>query len=70
MCDTVVVGVVVFANNTRDITTSVSLEDRLDNRDDFYRQKSSFKGRHRQFSEKCGTLFQINVRFTWYIFQG
>ena len=61
---------VVFANNTRDITTSVSLEDRLDNRGDFYPQKSSFKGRHRQFSEKYGTLFQINVRFNWYIFQG
>ena len=52
------------------ITTSVSLEDRLDNRGGFYRQKSSFKGRHRQFSEQCGTLFHINVRFTWYIFQG
>ena len=65
-----VVGVVVFVNNARDITTSVSLEDRLDNRGDFYRQKSFFKGRHRQFSEQCGTLFQINVRFTWYIFQG
>ena len=60
----------VFANNARDITTSVSLEDRMDNRGDFYRQKSSFKGQHRQFSEKCGTLFQTNVRFTWYIFQG
>ena len=65
----------VFANNARDITTSVSLEDRLDNRGDFYRgdfyrQRSSFKGRHRHFSEKCGTLFQINVRFMWYIFQG
>ena len=33
-----VVGVVVFANNARDITTSVSLEDRLDNGGDFYRQ--------------------------------
>ena len=65
-----VVGVVVFANNARDITTSVSLEDRLDNRGDFYRQKSSFSEQHRQFSEKCGTLFQINVRFTLYIFQG
>ena len=65
-----VVGVVVFANNARDITTSVSLEDRLDNHGDFYRQQSSFKGRHRQFSEQCGSLFQINVRFTWYIFQG
>ena len=65
-----VVGMVVFANNARDITTSVSLEDRLDNRGNFYRQKSSFKGRQRQFSEKCGNLFQINVRFTWYIFQG
>ena len=65
-----VMGVVVFVNNARDITTSVSLEDRLDNRGDFYGQKSSFKGRHRQFSEKCGTLFQINVRFTWYIFRG
>ena len=61
---------VVFVNNARDITTSDSLEDRLDNRGDFYRQKSSFKGRHRQFSEECETLFQINVRFTWYIFQG
>ena len=61
---------VVFVNNARDITTSVSLEDRLDNRGDFYRQKSSFKGRHRQFSEQCGTSFQINVRFTSYIFQG
>ena len=30
-----VVGVVVFANNARDITTSVSLEDRLDNSGDF-----------------------------------
>ena len=65
-----VMGVVVFVNNARDITTSVSLEDRLDNRGDFYREKSSFKGRHLQFSEQCGTLFQINVRFTWYIFQG
>ena len=65
-----VVGVVVFVNNARDITTSVSLDDMLDNRGDFYRQKSSFKGRHRQFNEQCGTLFQINVRFTWYIFQG
>ena len=65
-----VVGAVVFANSARDITTSVSLEDSLDNRGDFYRQKSSFKGRHRQFSEKCGTLFQINVCFTLYIFQG
>ena len=64
-----VMGVVVFANNARDITTSVFLEDRLDNPGDFYRQKS-FKGRHRQFSEQCGTLFQINVRFTWYVFQG
>ena len=62
--------VVVFVNNARDITTSVPLEDRLDNRGDFYRQKSSFKGRHRQFSEQCGTLFHINVHFTWYIFQG
>ena len=61
---------VVFANSARDITTSVSLEDRLDNRGDFYRQKSSFKGRQRQFSEECVTLFQINVRFTWCIFQG
>ena len=52
------------------ITTSVSLEDRLDNRGDFYRQKSSFKGRHRQFSDQRGTLVHINVRFTWYIFQG
>ena len=57
-----VVGVVV--------TTSDSLEDRLDNRGDFYRQKIFFQGRHRQFSEECGTLFHINVRFTWYIFQG
>ena len=65
-----VVGVVVFVNNARDISTSVSLEDRLDNRGDFYRQKSSLKGRHRQFSEQCGTFFRINVRFTWYIFQG
>jgi len=48
----------------------VSLEDRLDNRGDFYRQKSSFKGRHRQFSDQCGTLFHTNVHFTWYIFQG
>ena len=50
----------------------LSLEDRLDNRGDFYRQKSSFKGRHRQFGEQRGTLFHIglNVRFTWYIFQG
>ena len=64
-----VVGVVVFVNNARDITTSVSPEDMLDNRGDFYRQKSSFKARLRQFSEQCGTLFQINVSFTWYIFQ-
>ena len=39
-----VMGVVVFVNNARDITTSVSLEDRLDNGGDFYRQKSSFQG--------------------------
>ena len=65
-----VVGVVVFVNNARDITTSVSAEDMLDNRGDFYRQKSSFKGRLHQFSEQCGTLFQINVRFTWCVFQG
>ena len=65
-----VMGVVVFVNNACSITTSVSPEDRLDNRGDIYRQKSSFKERHRQFSEQCGTLFQINVRFTWYIFQG
>ena len=65
-----VMGMVVFVNNARDNTTSVSLEDRLDNRGDFYRQISAFRGRHRQFSEKWGTLFQINVRFTWYIFQG
>ena len=65
-----VMGVIVFVNNACDITTSVSLEDRLDNCGDLYRQKSSFKGRHRQFSEQYGTLFQINVRFTWYIFQG
>ena len=52
------------------ITTSVSLEDRLDNCGGFYRQKSSFKGQRRQFSDQCGTLFHINVRFTWYIFQG
>ena len=64
-----VMSVVVFVNNARNITTSVSPEDVLDNRGDFYRQKSSFKG-HRQFSEQCETLFQINVRFTWYIFQG
>ena len=61
---------VVFVNNARNITTSVSPDDRLDNRGDFYRQKSSFKGRHRQFSDQCGTLFQINVRFACYIFQG
>jgi len=65
-----VMSVVVFVNNARDITTSVSLEDELDNRGNFYRQKSSFKGRNREFSEQCGTLCQINVRFTWYIFQG
>ena len=68
-----VLGVVVFVNNAHDITTSVSPEDRLDNRGGFYRQKSSlssFKGRHRQFSEQCGTLFHTNVRFTRYIFQG
>ena len=65
-----VMSVVVFVNNARDITTSVSLEDKLDSRGDFYHQKSSFKRRHRQFSEQYGTLFQINVRFTWYIFQG
>ena len=64
-----VVGVVVFVNNAHDITTSVSPEDILDNRCDFYRQKSCFKGRNRQFSEQCGTLFRINVRFTWYIFR-
>jgi len=39
-----VVGVVVFVNNAHDITTSVSLEDRLDSRGDFYSQKFSFKG--------------------------
>ena len=22
------------------------------------------------YSDQCGTLFHINVRFTWYIFQG
>ena len=65
-----VMGVVMFVHNASDITTSVSLEDRLDNRGDFYRQKSSFKRRHRQFNEQCGTCFKINVRFTWYIFQG
>ena len=52
------------------ITTSVSLEDRLDNRGDFYHQKSSFKGRHRQFSDQCGTLFHTNVRFYVAYFSG
>ena len=53
-----VVGVVVLANNVRDITTSVSLEDRLFNRGDFYRQKSSLKGRHSQFSENVELYFR------------
>jgi len=32
-------------------------------RGDFYRQESSFKGRHRHFCGRYRTLFNINVRF-------
>ena len=30
---------------------------------DFYRQESSFKGRHRHFGGRYRTLFNINVHF-------
>ena len=52
------------------ITTSVSLEDRLDNRGDFYRQKSSFKGRHRQFSEKMWNFISDKCSFYVVYFSG
>ena len=74
-----VVGVVVFVNNAHDITTSVSPEDRLDNRGGFYRQKSSlssFKGRHRQLVNNVelyftqmfvsrGIFFRVEVPFNY-----
>ena len=47
-------------------STSASVEANLVT----YRQESPFKGCHRHFCGRYRTLFNINIHFKWYIFQG